>query len=496
MQGHDVSTGISGDIDLFNSVNTLTRTAAGTSVTHQVNVVDTEKMAVDEPPPAKTEVSKENVILSIGPAEDRNVQELPPVDRGWRAWTFCTAAFVLEILTWGFSYGYGVFQNYYISHPPFQDSSPVGLAAVGTITLAIEFGGGIMLSFFHSRYPDYLMKTMWFGLFLTFLCLLLSSFVSKVYWLILLQGLGVGIGTSLLYWPIISLLSDWFVERRGLAGGIIFAGAGAGGFVFPLVANALLERVGFRWTMRTLAALVLVFGGTSLLFVRPRVPLPKFPKGQRRPPFIPPKVSFVGRPVFWAYSVTNLLQAMSYFPVSLYIAVFTSSISSPLSATIVLSLFNIAGVIGQVMVGWLSDRFPYPWIMVAIGVISSLSSFLLWGFAETLAEVFIFSILFGILGGGFPSVAFRVAVDSAGPTNPEQSPMALAGFTFVKGVAAIIGPIVSGILLQAGNSKTFGVTGSASYGKFGFGPVEIFVGSCAAATSISSLVVAATRPRV
>lgn len=95
--------------------------------------------------------------------------------------------------------------------------------------------------------------------------------------------------------------------------------------------------------------------------------------------------------------MTNFLQAMSYFPVSLYIAVFTATISSPLSATIVLALFNIAGVAGQVFIGYLSDRFSYPWIMFGSALGCSISAFLLWGFADTLATVLIFAIVFGAL---------------------------------------------------------------------------------------------------
>ncbi|KAI0788899.1 major facilitator superfamily domain-containing protein [Abortiporus biennis] len=449
------------DVVIFPSP-ALSRTA--TSTIQQFEIDDSE--ALTAAPRRRSESPKGIARVSAEPNDDTNVQELPPVDRGWRAWSFCLAAFTLETLVWGFSYSYGVFQNYYTTHPPFENASPTRLAAVGPTALAIQFAEGIILSFFHSRYPDYVKKTMWFGLGLCSLCLVLSSFVSQVPLLILLQGVGLGIGGGMLYWPVISLVSDWFVERRGLAGGIIFAGSGAGGFLFPFIANALLDRVGFRWTLRIWAALQTVLGGGALLAVQPRVPLPRFGHGQRRPPIIPPRVQFVKRPVFWAYSTTNLLQAMSYFPVSLYIAVFTTSISSPLSATVVLSLFNVSGVIGQVLIGWLSDKFPYPWIMFANALISSMAAFLLWGFADTLAQVFVFAIIFGGLSGGFSSVGFSVAVDSAGE-NPEQAPMALTAFTFVKGIAAIIGPIVSGILLEAGKSSTFGNIGSTSYGKFG-----------------------------
>lgn len=69
--------------------------------------------------------------------------------------------------------------------------------------------------------------------------------------------------------------------------------------------------------------------------------------------------------------------------------------------------------------------------------------------------------------------------------------MALSAFTAVKGVAAVIGPVMSGLLLEAGKKDNHG-----PFGKFGFGPVEIFVGVCALACSFSSLAVGATKPRI
>lgn len=35
----------------------------------------------------------------------------------------------------------------------------------------------------------------------------------------------------MLYMPVIVLLSEWFVRKRGLAAGIIFAGSGIGGML-------------------------------------------------------------------------------------------------------------------------------------------------------------------------------------------------------------------------------------------------------------------------
>ena len=46
----------------------------------------------------------EIVASSEQPTSSANIQELPPVDRGFHAWRFCAAAFALETLVWGFAY--------------------------------------------------------------------------------------------------------------------------------------------------------------------------------------------------------------------------------------------------------------------------------------------------------------------------------------------------------------------------------------------------------
>ncbi len=254
----------------------------------------------------------------------------------------------------------------------------------------------------------------------------------------MLQGVLFGISGGLLYVPVIKLLPEWFSERRGLAGGIIFAGGGVGGgcfcitlyrhrilnrswvtgFLFPFALTALLDKVGLQWTLRIWAIVTTIFCGIALLGLRPRLPVPKYPRGSRRPRFIPPQLGFVKNPLFWSVvcplcvrpssealdadhypdqSVTILLQGFSYFPVSLYIASFTTAITSPFTATIVLSVFNSSAVGGQILLGHLSDRFPYPWVMCASAVGSSVVAFLLWGFARAPIQLYFFAVIFGAL---------------------------------------------------------------------------------------------------
>ncbi|THH27985.1 hypothetical protein EUX98_g6212 [Antrodiella citrinella] len=397
-------------------------------------------------------------------------QVLPPVDGGRDAWVFCFWNFILEALVWGFAFSYGIFQAYYTSHPPFSQVSHLAIAAVGPTTIAIQYGEGLVLAFFLGRYPDLFKQTMWAGLAISTTSLFLSGFAKRVELLILLQGIGLGVGGGMMSWPGLFMTNEWFARRKGLASGIIFAGSGIGGFIFPLIVNQLLGKVGLGWTLRIWAVFMMLAGGMSVRGIRHRTPVPKFSTGQLRPKWIPARLPYLKRGFFWVFSAATLLQAMSYFPVSLYIAVFAETVSSPLSATIVLSLFNCSDVVGQIIIG-------------------AMSAFLLWGFADTLPRVFAFAIVFGGLSGGFSSAAFTASSESVGP-NQEQVTFAISSIIFVKGVAAIIGPVISGILLQAGRSTSLG-----KYGKFGFGPVELFVGSCAAASSMTSVAVAFTRPK-
>lgn len=47
----------------------------------------------------------------LEPQDGANVQELPAVDGGKKAWTFCVSAFVLETMVWGFGFRYIAVQS-------------------------------------------------------------------------------------------------------------------------------------------------------------------------------------------------------------------------------------------------------------------------------------------------------------------------------------------------------------------------------------------------
>lgn len=72
---------------------------------------------------------------------------------------------------------------------------------------------GLMLIF--KRYSDRVKTILWAALAVNCGAMLISSFASHVWQLILLQGVLGGISGAVLYTPVLMWLQEWFSERRG-----------------------------------------------------------------------------------------------------------------------------------------------------------------------------------------------------------------------------------------------------------------------------------------
>ena len=59
------------------------------------------------------------------------------------------------------------------------------------------------------------------GWLICIIALLASSFATKVWHLMLTQGFLYGVGVVILYYPVLSIVNEWFVKRRGLAYGLM-----------------------------------------------------------------------------------------------------------------------------------------------------------------------------------------------------------------------------------------------------------------------------------
>jgi hypothetical protein len=71
------------------------------------------------------------------------------------------------------------------------------------------------------RYQAKRRQMIWVGWVICILALVMASFFTEMWHLVFFQGLLFGIGWLVLYYPLLSLLNEWFVVKRGFAYGIL-----------------------------------------------------------------------------------------------------------------------------------------------------------------------------------------------------------------------------------------------------------------------------------
>lgn len=90
--------------------------------------------------------------------------------------------------------------------------------------------------------------------------------------LLLLTFFAHGLTQLATYLPGSTLIFEWFYVLRGLASGVLFAGTGVVGAIFPILVSSMLSEFGYRATMISLGIGFLILGGISLLPIKRRIP--------------------------------------------------------------------------------------------------------------------------------------------------------------------------------------------------------------------------------
>lgn len=421
--------------------------------------------------------------------ENSDIQELPPVDEGRGAWGFVAGAFILETFIWGFSYCYATILVFFQTHEPWSNYSLAALSSVGTIQLALEFILPLFVINAFRRYPDKVKLALTVSAAVYSGSMLLASWASTVWQLILLQGVLCGISGSVLYAPVLLWLNGWFVTKRGMAAGVVFSGTGGGATIFPFAIQAMLDHLGFAWMCRIWALTTGIVFAASIAFVKPRVPLRK-PVGTR-PKWFLIDWKTVSHPIVWTMAVTTFVSSLAYFPVSLYLSTYTVSIVGTENAfmpNLVVSIFNLAAMLGSNVTGYASD-YSNPWTVSAIGIAGGVVALSAWGTANTLPKVFGFAVLYGF-NSQICSCWGPAARDVAG-ANPQTSTTIFCLWGVVRGVASLIGPYISTSLFSESNRAD-----EQGWGRFGFQGVIIFVGLMSFVSSIGGVVLGYLRKRM
>ncbi|KAF1987367.1 MFS transporter, MCP family, solute carrier family 16, member 10, variant [Aulographum hederae CBS 113979] len=388
---------------------------------------------------------------------------LLPCDGGIAAWRLLISAFVFEALLWGFPLSFGVFQNYYSQLPQFAGHPYISI--VGTTASGISYIGAPIMIPIIKRFARHRRIMIWAGWPLCIIGLVAGSFAQSLGALIMTQGIMYGLGFVIFYYPIISMVNDFWVARRGMAYGILCSASGLSGTVMPFAFEAMLNKYGYPTTLRAVAVGLVILTGPLIPLLKTRTPDSDVSVVART------DWAFLRVRLFWIYTASNFVNGFGYFIPSLYLPSYATSIGlSSTQGALLLAIMSIAQVLGQTTFGYLSDRkLPINILLILSTAMSSIAVFVCWGFAHTFGLLILFSMVYGYFGAGY--VAMWARMGTAVSSEPTAAFAAFGLFNLGKGVGNVLTGPISGYLIGD-------VSNEHRYAAMKFEGTVLFAGTC------------------
>ncbi|KAL8826639.1 MAG: hypothetical protein Q9170_007327 [Blastenia crenularia] len=415
---------------------------------------DKRRGVILAPPP-----SREPSLRSSNHSIEKSHAEIPPADRGIGAWKFLFGAFIIEAFMFGFPLNYGVFQSYYFTHDPFTGNT--NLSTIGTFGTCFYFLGAPIATYLTRRYQRKQQYAIWTGFTTTIVGLFVAGWAQDFGSLIATQGVAFGMGILIMYYPIWNMLNEWFIERRGLALGIICASTGFTGLFYPFVLEILLSKYGPQMTLRFSALALLILCGPCVPLLKSRYP------NYDNEEVLETDYSFLKMPLFYVFALATLLQGLGFYFPTIYLPAYATSLGlSGTMGALLLVIYSFAQVLSQLAFGyvsdlrikrlWLDERVPVEILIFISPLVSAISIFVLWGPARSLGMLVAFALLYGLSAGGFVVLWARMST-----TLSPKPALALTTFSYfacMKGIGNVVtGPISAALLSPQVSHDEYGI---------------------------------------
>jgi len=306
----------------------------------------------------------------------------PPARAGrlplYYGWVVVAVAFVTMAV------GVNIRTSFSLLFPPILDEFGWNrgvTAAAFSFGFLVSAAAGPLLGAMMDRYgPRVVIPA---GTNLVALGLLLATLTTKPWHLYMTLGVMVVGGTvSFSYMGHSMFLPNWFVRKRGLAIGLAFSGVGVGSIVFLPWLQTIIVELGWRLAcMAMLFVMLLVMLPLNLILQRHRPEeLGLLPDGATAPPPVDhakhdaapdarptPVVNWTIRRAvvsapFWWLNLGYFSALFAWYLVQVHQTKYLIEIGiGPETAAVALGLVALFGIIGQILMGYLSDRIGREW---------------------------------------------------------------------------------------------------------------------------------------
>lgn len=316
----------------------------------------------------------------------------PEPPNGEYGWVVVFGSFLIHVMVLGNVYSFGVF------FPVLADAFD---ASLGTTAWIGSIGFGVLagLASFSGKWADQFgnSRVAFAGGLVISLAYFLASLSTQVWHLFLSLGVLAGIGYSLAYVAGVSVVSQWFSTRRGLAVGMAVSGSGLGQFAVALTTGALIDKFRWRGALQYLSLISLIGITISSILIRRLLPCFVFNKSESALHFFRERnFTLIYASVFFG----SLGTGMQYTHITTYAILHGLTTSQ---ATLLVALMGVASAIGRIVLGYLGDTYGKIRMFQACFVFAAIITFC-WIACTTFPSLIFFALAFGFFGGGMISL--------------------------------------------------------------------------------------------
>ncbi|KAI9301226.1 major facilitator superfamily domain-containing protein [Cunninghamella echinulata] len=376
--------------------------------------------------------------------EEMEVERFPDLTREvkkWKVWIMVFFATLINIMTFGISFSFGIFQDEYKKNI-LKNESNLAISFIGTIAGSLTY----LLSVAISRYlyKENMKWIMLSGSILMSLGLILASFSTRLWQFYITQGFMFGLGSSMVYIPSISSIPQWFNENRALAMGIVSSGTGIGGLIFSPFTNYLITKYSWEWCLRIMGIIIFITMISSSLIIKQRYQVNK-------------PLAIINKPIvknnkFILSCLSTLFQSTGYLVPLYFMPEYSQTLGFTVeTSSLFLGIHNGLSAFGKITLGLIADKYGRQNMIFSSCLISTLSVFCLW-MIKSKNTFIAFNIIYAMTSGNSVSLFPTVIADIFGIENFST----VNSLTyFIRGVGTLVGTPLGGYILDVTNEFVY-----------------------------------------
>ncbi|KAF2021995.1 MFS general substrate transporter [Aaosphaeria arxii CBS 175.79] len=367
-------------------------------------------------------------------------------DGGRAAWLCLLGSFCCLFCSFGWINCVGVWQNYYQTHQ-LREYSPSTVAWISSCEIFVMFVPGPIVGFVFDNYGP--KPLLFFGTFFHVFGIMMTSLCTEYWHFILAQGICSPLGLNCIFNAGTNTITTWFFKKRGAAFGMMAAGSGLGGIIFPIMVSHLIPKVGFGWAMRICAFLILGLLIIAILTVTSR--LPPRPRAFELRVFAEPFKDLR----FNLIAVSSFFFFLGLFiPINfIEVQAMANGMSSYL-ASYLLAVLNAGSIFGRIIPGILADKFGRFNMQLIMAFFASIIVLGLALPASSNPAFIVFAALYGFASGAYVSLA---PAQMAYISKVEEIGIRLGVMFSCVSFAGLAGSPIAGAILAADNGSFTGL---------------------------------------